>query len=244
MTIQNSFNFFRLFNEVTDNVNQIISRQMQDEEKPRCTADNEGTVCGDGGESHCNIGFGICVECLKNDHCTTENPVCSVDGSCVPSGRRNLDFMNTYSPQTRNKECTQNTECPTLKPICEKDKCVECTSTENQCSKLNSGKPKCLENKCVECLKDGDCGDPRLGTCNDNNVCTKECTAHNQCVHPAKLRCNFARRQCEGGDFLAAFTLNALADTEIKKRMDNTEKGITNAQTSGASVAQIYGDIR
>ena len=153
-----------MFNEVTDNVNQIISRQIQDEEVPLS---------------------------------------------------KNLDYINTYSPLTRETECNP---CPTAKP-------------------------KCHEKKCVECLVDKDCRDPRLGTCKDK-VCTTSCRAHNQCVHPAKLRCNFATSQCEGGDFLAAFTLNTLADTEIKKRMDNTEKGITNAQTSGTSVAQIYGDTR
>ena len=152
-----------MFNEVTDNVNKIISRQILDNEEKTIT--------------------------------------------------------KTYSNLTRQDECRQNKDCPGEKPKCDR-----------------------ATKKCVECLKPSDC-DPRLGSC-INGVCTTSCTAHNQCVHPAKLRCNFTTRQCEDGDFLAAFTLNSLAETAIKERMDTTKQGITNAQTSGTSVAQIYGDTR
>ena len=167
----------------------------------------------------------ICVECTTNSDCPADKKICH-EKACSEKTCSEL-----YPLQPEWKEDTQE--------------CVECISTEdNKCSELNFEKPICntATNKCIECLETSDC-DPRLGSC-INGVCTTSCTAHNQCVHPAKLNCNFATRQCEGGDFLAAFTLRSLSETAIKRRMDNTEKGITNAQTSGTSVAQIYGDTR
>ena len=177
----------------------------------------------------CNTAVSECRKCANDPECTIRGPnwKCNLSsGKCIEDENiyRLLDLNRKYGNLSRQANP------------------VECTTPEN-CEDLYSEKTKCSDdNTCVECLTSADC-DPRIGSCIEG-VCTNSCTAHNQCVHPAKLRCNLVTRQCEGGDFLAAFTLRSLAENAIKNRMDNTEQGITNAQTSGTSVAQIYGDTR
>ena len=226
-------------------------------EQQSCTADGRCVFSCDVGcpadkKPICNTDTNECRKCDKdltgaNDECFQKDPnwKCNDEGKCVENVYRNLDLTKKYGNTTRQimNECYFNDDCPDEKKICHENTCKACTT--DICSEIDPLKPLCKEDntQCVECLEVGDCN-PAFSLCNNNNVCTNTCRAHNQCVHPAKLKCNFIKRECEAGDLLTAFTFRSLAENAILNRMDNTEQGITNAQTSGTSVAQIYGDTR
>jgi hypothetical protein len=100
----------------------------------------------------CNTSSGICVTCLTDANCPTNNPAC-VSNNCV--------------------KCATNAQCNTdpLQPICSANNCVDCT-VDSECSGNTAhsslGENFCVNKNCVECKVDGDCTN---GSCISNACC-------------------------------------------------------------------------
>ena len=72
-----------------------------------------------------------------------------------------------------------------------------------------------------------------------------ECMAHNQCPGQ-ETGCDFKTNKCtkNAKPELGAYTTSKDADTSIFRPMGRIEDAIGAVQTSGASVAEIFGDTR
>ena len=178
---------YRLFNEVTDNVNKIITRQIQ-EKKPRCTAQNAVSLCVENGEIYCNLEYGLCVECLESVQCRNADetrPVCSPSGRCVPCSEEDNPCTNSKdlslidrpvceADSGQCRKCEDSNECTLAEtPVCNMDsgKCVPCHATDNPCVGLGD-RDTCVDGKCIECNLQKPCSDEKP-ICNADGQCVK-----------------------------------------------------------------------
>jgi len=59
------------------------SHDASSDAEPQPNVCTDSTMCA-GGEPHCDLTSGRCVECLVSDHCVGEHPLCDIArGQCV-----------------------------------------------------------------------------------------------------------------------------------------------------------------
>lgn len=177
----------------------------------------------------------ICVECIKDEHCSGGlvcNPVQNcVDPSDETACKTNNDCLVGVCLKKEGSEtgvcvsCIKDADCPTGQ-ICHDDHyCVhhdpvpECNSKNDcltgECYLENSG----TSGICVECLSDNDCPGEQL--CNQYQKCTDSneppiCDTENNCTDPAN--CYTPEGNTTG------FCLPCLSDSECKEGEVCTEE--------------------
>jgi len=108
----------------------------------------------------CSVLTGRCVECEKNDDCSTGN-ICSSDHVCIPDDcggcAAPTPVCDTVSGECY--ECVVDSDCPAEKP--------DCDLGEHVC------KP--------ECMHDGDCGDSDYCMCH-TDIIKDDCPGGGACV--------------------------------------------------------------
>ena len=154
-----------------------------------------GTACKNnedcpqaGGKSQCALPWGVCVACLKHDHCATSTGFCAdftcKPLSCVAGATKCKDsFVQTCNAAG---DAWEITTCPDDKPVCVNDQCRLCQPGDLLCEAppAAGGPSKAV----VKCAADGDSVQTEQ-TCLGNQVCMgAKCTF---CVGGSK--------RCTGG---------------------------------------------
>lgn len=153
----------------------------------RCTM--QGLVCDATTET--------CVECLTNQDCPADEPVCGEGKECLPCDcpPDKPHCETTPGPKYGEcQECVTDADCKLLTaPICDTSDeaaniCVPC-STNAQCEKRDPDFPLCAlegpkEGQCEPCLTDLDCTEENKPICDrtaDPVSACRKCTSDAEC---------------------------------------------------------------
>ena len=165
-------------------------------------------LCG-GGEPHCNMTSGECVECLDSSHCAGQQ--CSPEGVCVEclDASHCTDPLRPFCLASNCVACEDAADCDATNPVCETpaQTCGDCTN-RGHCLRY-SDLPSCnvTTGQCVECdipNQSADCADTAL---------TPACSATGQCV------------QCNNNSFCTAATASRCEGNSCAPCMNNTDCG-------------------
>lgn len=172
--------------------------------------DKDDTLNCSGNNPYCDLSQFKCVECVTNDNCPKDAPICNEDKKCESCDNGQIyDKVNQICVG-----CITNDDCPEESPICNDKKeceacpqdfyynyknktCVECLTSVN----CPVDKPICTqENRCEDCKK-GTYYDAESNTCveclsNDNCKGTRPICNNKKCEACPKDKPAFDGLQC------------------------------------------------
>jgi len=135
-----------------------------------------------------------CVECILDEHCPGDAPVCDLTTHMCASCITDADCPSRTLPR-----------CDTAAdPVATCDKCISdanCTRFADTpiCGGVDTGNA----GTCVECNVDADCKDPTKPACAAaENVCY-QCITDDHCTDPEKPVCDVAIHECSAARFVA-----------------------------------------
>jgi hypothetical protein len=134
----------------------------------QCT---ESRQCG-GQQRYCEPSTGTCVECILDEHCSSQEACDPIAHRCAPACSRNDDCSRDWTPICNSArgvcvQCLNDSSCTDPEPFCESQKatCVECIG-DRDCSR---DRQFCQDGECRECLSDDGC--PAGRRCSSEGSC-------------------------------------------------------------------------